>query len=219
MTTQGTPQRYLNARETFTRFKQELEHKGGVRTELLEAIGLLVADYNTTYRENRFIVGGAVEEMMAAAMRCVGLEQVRCVGVANIGCDIFVGDRGFSLKTSFTGRNEAIGMINKQGGGSPKWEDPTIFVLAGAGIGYADPHLLPNATQDRSDQIALPRPQLYSFFQRNPEWQLQCEVPVKPPTDEPPKSVASKSVAVEILGRKEPDRGTPLFRILSTGII
>ena len=198
---------YQQAREFFLRFKEQLEIQVDVREELLAAISLVVDDYNTTYRENRFIVGGAVEEMMAAAMRCVGLEDVRSVGVENVGSDIFVGTQGFSLKTSFTGRNEAIGMINKQGDSSPRWVDPTIFVLAGTGIGYADPELLPNATRDGNDQVSLPRAPLLAMFRNNPQWLLRCEVSVKPPTDEPPKSIASRTVAREILLRQEtPDR-------------
>ena len=200
---------YQQARDTFARFKAGLEIQQDVLDELLAAVALLVADYNTTYRENRFIVGGAVEEMVAAAMRCVGLEDVRSVGIANIGPDIFVGDQGFSLKTSFTGRREAIGLINKQGDSSPQWVDPTIFVLAGAGIGYADPVLLPNATREGGDQVSLPRAPLYEMFRRNPDWLLDCEVPIKPPTDEPPRSVASRAVAVEILRRQQ--TGKPQF--------
>ncbi len=193
---------YQQARATFARFKAGLETQQDVLRELLTAVGLLVADYNTTYRENRFIVGGAVEEMVAAAMRCVGLEEVRSVGIANVGPDIFVAGQGFSLKTSFTGRREAIGLINKQGDSSPQWVDPTIFVLAGAGIGYADPVLLPNATREGGDQVSLPRAPLYEMFRRNPDWLLACDVPIKPPTDEPPRSVASRAVATEILQRQ-----------------
>ena len=193
---------YQQARATFARFKVGLETQQDVLDELLAAVALLVADYNTTYRENRFIVGGAVEEMVAAAMRCVGLEEVRSVGIANIGPDVFVGDQGFSLKTSFTGRREAIGLINKQGDSSPQWVDPTIFVLGGTGIGYADPVLLPNVTREGGDQVSLPRTPLYEMFRRNPDWLLACDVPIKPPTNEPPRSVASRAVAVEILQRQ-----------------
>lgn len=202
MTTSGSAS-YRQAQEVFLRFKAQLEIQSDVQEELLTAIGLVLDDYNTTYRENRFIVGGAVEEMVAAAMRCVGLEDVHSVGVQNVGSDIFVGSQGFSLKTSFTGRNEAIGLINKQGDSSPEWVDPTIFVLAGTGIGYADPVLLPNATRDGNDQVSLPREPLLTMFRDNPQWLLQCEVPIKPPTNEPPKSVASRTVALEILQRQD----------------
>lgn len=204
---------YRQAREIFLRFKNQLEIQDDLRQELLDAVGLLVDEYNTTYRENRFIVGGAVEEMIAAAMRCVGFEDVRSVGVENVGSDIFVGEQGFSLKTSFTGRNEAIGMINKQGNSRPVWTDPTIFVLAGQGIGYADPVLLPNATRDGNDQVSLPRAPLYAMFQRDPQWLLRCEVQVKPGTDEPPKSIASRSIAFEVLRREDPS-GQFLFNRL-----
>lgn len=194
---------YQRARDIFLRFKQQLETHDDVKEELLAAISCVVEDYNTTYRENRFIVGGAVEEMVAAALRCVGFENVRSVGVENVGADIFVGEQAFSLKTSFTGRKEAIGMINKQGDSSPQWVDPTIFVLAGTGIGYADPELLPNATRDGNDQVSLPRAPLLALFRDNQQWLLDCAVSVKPPTNEPPKSVASRTVAHEILRRQE----------------
>jgi hypothetical protein len=204
---------YQQAREIFLRFKRGLESQPDLRDELLAAVGLLIAEYNTTYRENRFIVGGAAEEMVAAAMRCTGLDNVRCVGVENTGCDIFVGNQGFSLKTSFTGKNEAIGLINKQGDGQSPWVDPTIFVLTGAGIGYADPDLLPDATHEGGDQVSLPRAKLYAFFAKQPRYRLVCTVPTKPPTDEPPRSVASRAVAMEILRRQSPEQ--PQFPRLS----
>ena len=185
---------YPQARAIFLRFKEQLEIQHDLRQELLDAVGLLVDDYNTTYRENRFIVGGAVEEMIAAAMRCIGFEDVRSVGVQNVGIDIFVGEQGFSLKTSFTGKNEAIGMINKQGDSHPVWTDPTIFVLSGQGIGYADPVLLPNATRDGNDQVSLPRPPLYALFEQDPQWLLPCAVPAKA-RDVSQRSAASAAVA------------------------
>ena len=64
---------YVQAREIFGRFKAGLEEHEDVLRELLEAFTLLLAERNTTYHENRFIVGGAVEHIIAAAMRCVGL--------------------------------------------------------------------------------------------------------------------------------------------------
>ena len=65
-------QQYTKARRIFQQFKNGLEIEKEVLGELPTSIKSLIEDYNITYRENRFIVGGAIEEFIAAAMRRVG---------------------------------------------------------------------------------------------------------------------------------------------------
>ena len=52
------------ARQTLLRFKAGLENDRAVLSELLTAFEILLNERSTTYHENRFIVGGAVEHMV-----------------------------------------------------------------------------------------------------------------------------------------------------------
>ena len=89
------------AREVFRRFKTGLEQDRALLNELLNSFRLLLTERSTTYDENRFIVGGAVEHIMAAAMRCVGLNNVEVVGFEEYRVDIRVQGREFSVKSQF----------------------------------------------------------------------------------------------------------------------
>ena len=178
---------YVQAREIFGRFKAGLEEHEDVLRELLEAFTLLLAERNTTYHENRFIVGGAVEHIIAAAMRCVGLDEVEAVGFVNDRADITVEGQAFSLKSVFT-PGSPIALINTQGDGQAQWTVPTIVVLASnrdrgnnRGIGYADPRLLPaDATTRTRDQLRLKRRPLYNVFREQRDYLLRCDVPANP---------------------------------------
>ena len=73
---------------------------------MLAALDLLLTERSTSFYENRFISGGAVEHIIAAAMRCVGLSDVRTVGFEEIRMDVMVGGEGFSVKSSFAGSEQ-----------------------------------------------------------------------------------------------------------------
>ena len=174
-------QRYAREREVFRLFKRGLERDGEVLTETLAALTVLHETYNSSLAGNRFPVGEAMEYIIAAAMRCVGLVDVRTVGNNRGRIDISVGGQSFSLKSSSTGNQDAIGLINVRGRRPVEWNTATIFILAGRGIGYADPGLVPNAANDDVDQLQLQRAPLENLFQNNPEWLLECAIPAKQP--------------------------------------
>lgn len=199
---------YTQARQTFLRFKAGLEDDRDVLCELLAAFELLLTERSTTYHENRFIVGGAAEHMVAAAMRCVGLEEVEVVGFEETGLDIRVAGIPLSLKSAFTGNNP-IALINTQGEGVVQWTMPTVLILSSGpsrGISYADPGLLPDIAQREEGRVVLPRSDLNQMLDDHPEYLLQCDVPANPgPYDDnaqPPRAI-SAVVASDILRRSD----------------
>ena len=93
-------QQYGRAREIFLQFKAGLESNEDLGNELLGALELLLTERSTSFYENRFITGGAAEHVIAAAMRCVGLSDVRTVGFEDVRVDVAVGGQGFSVANS-----------------------------------------------------------------------------------------------------------------------
>ena len=175
---------YAAARAVFLQFKAGLEGHDDLLQELLAALDLLLSERSTSFYENRFISGGAAEHIIAAAMRCVGLNDVRTVGFEEIRVDVLVEGERFSVKSAFTGSN-SIALINVQGDSEEvEWDTPTILVLGvglSRGIGYIDPELLPvDAINHGRDQITVNRTPVNNLFREQPEYLLRCEVPVNP---------------------------------------
>ena len=109
-----TESRYTAARAVFMQFEAGLQGDDDLLQELLAALELLLSERSTSFYENRFISGGAAEHIIAAAMRCVSLNDVRTVGFEETRVDILVGGQGFSVKSSFSG--SSIALINVQSG-------------------------------------------------------------------------------------------------------
>ena len=201
---------YERARAIFRQFKAGLEADDDLRNETLAALELLLTERSTSFYENRFITGGAVEHIIAAAMRCVGLSDVRTVGFEETRVDVTVGAQGFSVKSSFSG-SDRIALINLQGDSEEvEWATPTILVLGvglSRGIGYIDPELLPAEAINRSgDQIRVNRTPVNRLFRAQPEYLLSCEVPVNPGIPEDPAEMPtaiSAVVAQDVLLRTE----------------
>lgn len=194
---------YKVERSTFRRLKAKLEADVPLRREVERALEVLLYEYNTTVHENRFVVGGACERILGAAMRASGIDAEN-VGTHNPRIDLGIpGAQGFSVKGSFTGKRDDIRLINSLGKSETrKWSEATIFILANTGIGYADPELLKNATKSMGDALILKRRHLDRLFQENPECLIRCAVASKS-TQVKKTKVASEAVAKEILGRAE----------------
>jgi len=187
------------AREIFLKFRRQLDEDSPLCGEVVEAIRALVTEYSTSIAENRFTVGGAVEHIIGTAMRAASL-PARNRGHLERGSDIRVDGVGFSIKGVFAHGLGAVGLINTRGANtSVVWRDATILVLAGVGIGYVDPVLLPGVTVRQSDQLQLPKKEYLGFLKTHPEYLIALPIP------ENPKSaatrVASYAVAEEILAR------------------
>lgn len=205
---------YDRPREIYRQLRAGLANTPAVLDEFLRALGLLISEYDTSIRENRFLVGGVTEIILAATMRCVGIENAQARGLELDGEDIVVGGCRISVKASFTGRRDAIRLINALGDADQRaWQTPTIFVLAARGIGYADPVLLPGAVRSSRDALVLSRKPLDDLHDAQPRWFLRCEVPAKP-QNPPRRRTASEDVAPAILNRQN-DAGHSMFPNLS----
>ena len=191
---------YEPHRRIYLQFRQDLELSPDVLDEIIRAFGILISEYGTSVRENRFIVGGGVERILATAMRCVGISNARARGLGTDEEDIVVGDHQLSIKSSFTGGRQQIRLINTLGESVRRWDTATIFVLANVGIGYADPELLPNADRSTNDAVLLPRAPLDKLHENQPQWLLACDIPANP-TDASQLRAASEAVTMEILQR------------------
>ncbi len=202
----AAPHSFEHARSLFLEFKSGLQRETDILRELLDAFEILVDEYNPHYHENRFIAGGAAEVMLAATMRCVGLENVTNVGIEQAGVDIVVEREGFSVKTTWSQGSSPFGLVNNMGESEPTWTTPTIFVIAGRGIGYADPSLLPDATRWNGNQLQLLRGPLNRLHREHPQWMLECDVKFRPPPPEEREIADSEAVAANILNRNERNR-------------
>lgn len=191
---------YTPHREIYRQLRNGMTSSPDVLDELLRALSLLISEYDTSIRENRFIAGGATERILAATMRCVGISEARARGLDLDDEDIVVGDCQISVKASFTGGRQAIRLINTLGDSAASWRTATIFVLANRGIGYADPDLLPDVARSSRDAVILPRPPLDDLHDAEPQWLLPCDVPAKS-QDASQRRAASEAVATEILQR------------------
>lgn len=188
---------YTRARELFLQLKAGLETNNALLNELLAALGLLLAERSTSFYENRFISGGATEHIIAAAMRCAGLSDVRTVGFEETRVDVLVEGQGFSIKSSFAGSGN-IALINVQGDSEEvEWTTPTILVLGvgpSRGIGYIDPGLLPaDAINHGRDQVTVNRTPINSLFREQPEYLLSCDFPVNPGIPDDPAQMPTAS--------------------------
>ncbi len=129
----------------FLNLKTQLENPKNAKAvkEFENALTKLITDYNTTVYANRFIVGDAVEILLCALIRAVGM---KCEISNQERTDLYIqipnGPGGmFSVKSNFTGSG-AIRLINVMGSSEETtWSEPTIFLIAGKGIYYADPYM------------------------------------------------------------------------------
>ena len=192
---------YAPHREIYRQLREGLTDRHDILDELLRALGLLISEYDTTVRENRFIAGGATERMLATTMRCVGIANARARGLEPDDEDISVGPYKISVKGSFTGKKDQITLVNSRGiSRGLTWTTATIFVLANRGIGYADPAQLPDEARRSGGELNLRRGPLDALHDAEPQWLLQCAVPAKS-QDASQRRAASEAVATEILQR------------------
>ena len=191
---------YSNERRIFSELVAGFRKHSAVLDEFLMALGLLISEYDTSVRENRFIVGGATERILATSMRAIGI-NARSRGLEQASEDIIVEDTHLSIKSSFTGKKDEIRLVNTLGQRrNKKWQVATIFILANRGIGYADPDLLPNVVKFSGDALILRRTPLDDLHARDPKWFFKCAVPAKG-NDVSQRRAASEAVATEIMQR------------------
>jgi hypothetical protein len=169
-------------RQIFAEFKAGVEKKPVVLDEFLAACRAVNVRFDTAIYENRFIVGGVVEQLLGASLRAVGCD-IDNVAKTSRGVDLASPtlDVGFSVKAQFK-RGPEIRLVNTMGGSgaTAEWTHATIFVIVGVGIGYADPGSLAEMWATQTDFL------------------IQCDVPAKPLKSSHSR-VASDVVAQDIM--------------------
>jgi len=190
--------RFAAERWAFAQLKQKIEHDDKLRQEVEYTLAQLLERFATSVRENRFVVGGALEVILTAALRAAGV-AAEDVGISEERIDIRIPNGGFSVKGHFSGTGN-IRLINVLGDSTQaEWSEGTLFVLHGMGIGYSDPELLgAGATKREKDAIVLRYNQLKQFLETNPAYLISLKVP-QATKEEKQSEPASRAVAREIL--------------------
>lgn len=206
--------RYQCGQAAFAVLKDALETDADLRDDVEKAFDLLLSRYNTRIYENRFLVGGVAERIIAAAFAALGHEATK-TGVKVTRTDLKVLDSDLSVKGAFKPKTRDIRLINTMGNTSkPIWDEPTIFIASGLGIGYADPTLLPEKTRKLKDALVIRFSELCEFWESSPSHFVGMNIPFSR-VDIEGSDVASRAVADEIFRYKmkklQPfDKRTPL---------
>jgi hypothetical protein len=137
-------------------FVEGLKGEGNLQGEVLSAMGDCLKRYDTGPFENRFGVGGVMEQILGSAARALGFT------VNNAGAHLQKYDLelrpgyGVSVKASFGAysRSSRVRLTNSQGA-IGEWDTGTLFILTGVGIGYADRELVGGATLTAGDGKSL----------------------------------------------------------------
>ena len=190
--------RFAAERGAFAQLKQKIDHDDKLRQEVEYTLAQLLGRFATSVRENRFVVGGALEVILTAALRAAGV-AAEDVGISEERIDIRIPNGGFSVKGHFSGTGN-IRLINVLGDSTQaEWSKGTLFVLHGMGIGYSDPDLLrAGATKREKDAIVLRYSQLKQFLETNPAYFISLQVP-QATKEEKQSELVSRAVAREIL--------------------
>ena len=193
---------FTSERRTFEHLANACASDPSLEEAYTSALSDIHERYNTTIRENRFVVGGAVETFTLALLRACGI-SAQPAGEESVSIDIHLaGNTGISIKSQFTSSRSAFRLINTLGDSSSEWQTATIFLVAGIGIGYADPDLLPDSSYRLSDAVMLPWAPLQTLWNDHPRWLHPMNIPFKSPTVETGRSlVASYAIAHEVLTR------------------
>ena len=102
------------------------------------------------------------------------------------------------MNACFRPRTGTIRLVNVMGDSSAAaWDEPTIFIIAKKGMGYADPDLLPGATTRAKDVVQLPTKPLYKLWDDRPEYLMDLDIPYSR-ADATGSDVASRLVADEL---------------------
>jgi hypothetical protein len=190
--------RFAAERGAFAQLKQKIDHDDKLRQEVEYTLAQLLGRFATSVRENRFVVGGALEVILTAALRAAGV-AAEDVGISEERIDIRIPNGGFSVKGHFSSTGN-IRLINVLGDSTQaEWSEGTLFVLHGMGIGYSDPELLgAGATKREKDAIVLRYNQLKQFLETNPAYFISLQVP-QATKEEKQSELVSRAVAREIL--------------------
>jgi hypothetical protein len=195
--------RFELQRDFFKKYRKLITSNYAIEVEVTNSISAVLHRYNTVVWENRFIVGGVVEQVIGASARALGID-IRNAGKQNQGYDLELNDEnhsGISIKAVFASTKGKHNLVNTRstnnGGVDPsRWQSATIFVMAGVGMGYIDPEFGSNLVTSTSDAIQISGKGLQEWWDHNPEWLIPIEISNKP-TGEASR-VASDAVSFDV---------------------
>lgn len=190
-------------RAAFRQLKRAVEGDAILKSDIETALAALLGRFATTIYENRFVVGGALEVIMVAALRAAGVDATD-VGAQEERLDVRIPDGGFSVKGHFSGSGN-VRLINVLGDSEQaNWSEATLFVPHGIGIGYADPDLLGSVSAVRRtrDAIVIRYSVLRTFFRNHPEWLIACQVP-QSIQNKASSELVSRAIARQILAQTQ----------------
>ena len=171
---------------SFDALRDGLARDVGVRHELEGALRLNVDRVSPSDRGNRFIVGGAVEWLVAAAAWSLGVLTLPGGHGAN-GFDLVDlqdAARGmWSVKSQSSSKKAAWRITNGLVGSGRGLTEPTVFVSPQLpGLVFVDPdrHAAAGETYDARDAVMLPFAAVLSHALANPE----CVAPLDAPVNE-----------------------------------
>src|SRR5438477_10978315 len=169
------------ARLLFTAFAKR---SAEVLAELEEALRDLVHTYDPAIWENRFVIGGTVELLIAAAMRAVDLD-VDNVGAKSTEADFDVYAsrlrQRISVKSTFRRKENSVRLVNTMGPNEAKaWLKPTIFLVPDLGMVYGDPGFgdLSVAVKATRDALIIGLGAVRTHSALRPQFRVALDVPV-----------------------------------------
>lgn len=169
----------------FDRLRDHLVAQPSVRREMENALAFLLARANPTDRAARFVVGGTVEWIVAAAAWSAGVLTNPAGHNAN-GFDLtdLLDDaKGlWSIKFSAAPSPGEYRLTNGIGGAGKGFVEPTIFIHRRlGGLVYIDPARHPEVAAQavqKSDAVTLPFKVVLGFAREHPECIAVVDIPV-----------------------------------------
>jgi hypothetical protein len=191
----------------FAQYRDGLSGNLAVSSATVKAIAEVLTRYNTVVWENRFIVGGVVEQILGASARALGLDVLNA-GKQNQGYDLELpGDvpAGISVKGVFASTGGKHNLVNLRSADRhlsrdeclQRWSRATLFVMTGVGIGYSDRSMNGDCVSPSADAVQISGKCLKEWWSENPEWLINLPIPPKPAG--PAIRVASDAVGRDIL--------------------
>lgn len=147
---------FVNERAFAIDFLARLRADTAMQAEVLYVIKAALERFDTGPWENRFVIGGVVEQVIGSAARDLGF-NVDNVGAKLQSYDLELGTgEGLSVKfqSGLHSRATTIRLTNSQGNVGV-WGRGTFFVHTGVGIGYSDPELTPGITRAAAEARSL----------------------------------------------------------------
>ena len=206
--------RFEIERQGFAQFKHHFVAHTQLQTEVARAVRALYERYDTAIRENRFVVGGALEIILGATLRACGL-PVRHRGTEVVDWDLLFEDAtaGYSIKSLPRSSSTRLVNVMNRTVTPDLWRAATLFVLP-EGIVYADPDLpwWRERLHDhavlvpRSDALVVKRRAIRAFASEHPQWIVSWDNPFALPVQDERRGVrtASYDVATTILKDESP---------------